>query len=119
MQELEVENPIYRCEDGDEVLQALQSKQPSERPARPAVILLDLNLPGTDGRQVLKKIKQNEELQEIPVVVLTTSSSPNDIDFCYRQGANGYLVKPMEMEDLLVTIRAFIQYWLEANVSPA
>lgn len=120
MQELEVQNPIHRCEDGSEILEFLQQGQ---RPnaalsAQPAVILLDLNLPGIDGRQVLSHLKQTESLQKIPVVVLTTSMNPSDIDFCYRQGANGYLVKPMEMDDLETTIRAFIRFWLEVNTSP-
>ena len=120
MQDLAVPNPVHRCEDGGEVLEFLRriQHQPEVSAANPTVILLDLNLPGIDGRQVLTTIKQDKRLQTIPVVVLTTSMNPNDVEFCYREGANGYLVKPMEMEDLETTIRAFIRFWLETNLSP-
>ena len=120
MRELNVQNPIYRCEDGREILEFLQIDKNELRPPKsmPAVILLDLNMPGIDGRQVLTLLKQDEAFQEIPVVVLTTSMNPQDIDFCYQQGANGYLIKPMDMDDLETTIRAFIGFWLEVNIPP-
>ncbi len=119
MQKLDVTTPIHRCEDGEAVIEFLQMEQPiSAQAPKPAVILLDLNLPGVDGRQVLTRIKQSETFQTIPVVVLTTSMNPSDIDFCYRQGANGYLIKPMEIEDLETTIRGFIGFWLEINIPP-
>lgn len=119
MHKLDVTTPIHRCEDGEAVLEFLQMEKPVPTLApKPAVILLDLNLPGVDGRQVLTRLKQDETFQTIPVVVLTTSVNPTDIDFCYRQGANGYLIKPMEIEDLETTIRGFIGFWLEVNIPP-
>lgn len=151
MLDLAVENPIHRCEDGDEILRFLKagelqsgqlqsgqlqsgelqsgglqmkriqsegSTRSTAQSQRPAVILLDLNLPGTDGRQVLAQLKQDAALQEIPIVVFTTSSNPSDIEFCYRHGANGYLIKPMDLDDLQTTLRGFIDYWLDLNVSP-
>jgi CheY-like chemotaxis protein len=118
MQRMQVQNPIHRCTDGDSVLDFLQSGTEESQPARPSVILLDLNLPGTDGRDVLEQLKQDESLREIPVVVFTTSSNPKDIEFCYQKGANGYLIKPMNAQALQRTVQAFVNYWLESNTPP-
>ncbi|MBH8564544.1 response regulator [Nostoc sp. CENA67] len=119
----------HRCTNGDEVLEFLR-QQKSDRPSigeapnssaiipRPSVILLDLNLPGIDGRDILERIKQDRSLKEIPIVVFTTSSNPRDIEYCYQKGANGYLVKPMNAQQLQKTIKAFVEYWLEANTPP-
>ncbi|MBW4520524.1 MAG: response regulator [Scytolyngbya sp. HA4215-MV1] len=126
MQQMEVKNPIYRCTNGDKVLDLLyrdESKEDSEAPAivaaAPSVILLDLNLPGTDGRDVLELLKQDQKFKKIPVVVFTTSSNPKDIEFCYQNGANGYLIKPVDLEELEKTVQAFVSYWLVTNTPPA
>ncbi|MBW4605454.1 MAG: response regulator [Calothrix sp. FI2-JRJ7] len=121
MQRFEVKNPIYRCSDGDELLNYLYHKGAYDNPRkapRPSVILLDLNLPGVDGRYVLERIKQDITFREIPIVVFTTSSNPEDIELCYQKGANGYLIKPMDYKELHNIMRAFVNYWLEANVAP-
>lgn len=121
MQRMQVQNPIYRCPDGDSVLDFLynEANSPDQKATvRPSVILLDLNLPGTDGRDVLKHLKQDQSLREIPIVVFTTSANPEDIEFCYEKGANGYLIKPMDSRQLQKTIQAFVDYWLEANIPP-
>ncbi|MCU0524415.1 MAG: response regulator [Elainella sp. Prado103] len=121
MQRMQVSNPIYRCPDGDSVLDFLHRVGDYQDPGiapRPSVILLDLNLPGTDGRDVLEQLKQDQCFKEIPIVVFTTSSNPKDIEFCYRKGANGYLVKPVSSQDLQKTVQAFVEYWLEANTPP-
>ncbi|RCJ26031.1 two-component system response regulator [Nostoc minutum NIES-26] len=129
MRRMAVKNPIYRCTNGDEVLEFLYSGGndaygKGEVPRnldvvpRPSVILLDLNLPGIDGRDILERLKQDRSFKEIPVVVFTTSSNPRDIEFCYQKGANGYLVKPMDAQELQKTIRAFVDYWLAANTPP-
>ena len=114
-------NPIYRCEDGEEVLDFMYREGDYREPElapRPGVILLDLNLPGTDGREVLAQVKQDANLQNIPVVIFTTSKNPKDIEFCYRHGANGYLIKPMDFTQLQTTIQMFVGFWLSANVPP-
>lgn len=121
MQRMEVQNPIYRCIDGEDALDYLNQQGIYANPTlapRPSVILLDLNLPGTDGRDVLEKLKQHSSFKEIPIVIFTTSSNPKDIELCYRKGANGYLVKPMNSEELQNIIRAFVKYWLEVNIAP-
>jgi CheY-like chemotaxis protein len=122
MRRMTVQNPIYRCTTGDEVLdflyQAGNYQSPDLAP-RPSVILLDLNLPGIDGRDVLERLKQDVSLREIPIIVFTTSANPKDIELCYQRGANGYLIKPMDSSELERTVQAFVEYWLEANTPPS
>lgn len=122
MRRMAVQNPIYRCTNGDEVLDLLYQAGNNEKSSvgiKPSVILLDLNLPGIDGRDILERLKQDTCFKEIPIVVFTTSSNPKDIELCYQKGANGYLVKPMDAQELQKTIQAFVAYWLEANTPPA
>lgn len=123
MRRMSVQNPIHRCTNGDEVLEFLyelgsEALRNSKVALRPSVILLDLNLPGIDGRDILDRLKQDKSFKEIPIVVFTTSSNPKDIELCYQKGANGYLVKPMDAQELKKTIQAFVDYWLEANMPP-
>lgn len=121
MKRMEVKNPIYRCIDGDEMFKFLYQKRDEQDAAaslKPSVILLDLNLPGLDGRYLLEQVKQDSTLQEIPIVVFTTSSNPKDIELCYQKGANGYLIKPMNSEELQKIIAAFVDFWLKSNTPP-
>jgi CheY-like chemotaxis protein len=114
-------NPVIRCTDGDEALDYLfragRFAAPAAAPA-PAVILLDLNLPGTDGRDVLDRVKADAGLRSIPVVVLTTSESPGDIALCYRAGASSYIIKPIRFDDFLKKVRALKEYWFETVALP-
>lgn len=121
MQQMRVQNPIHRCTNGDKVLDFVyQDGECGEQRSAPlpSVILLDLNLPGTDGREVLEQLKQDQNFREIPIVVFTTSSNPKDVEFCYQNGANGYLIKPVDLEELERTVQAFVDYWLQANIPP-
>lgn len=115
-------NPIYRCSNGDEALNFLYHSGEYADPVlapRPAMILLDLNLPGLDGRDVLGQIKQDTTLQTIPVVVFTTSSNPKDIEVCYQRGVNGYIIKPIDVSKLRQVIQFFIAYWFEFSILPS
>lgn len=121
LQKSDVANPIYRCTDGDEALDFLYHAgeyTDTGKAPRPSIILLDLNLPGTDGREVLEQIKQDDELKIIPVVVLTTSSNPKDIEVCYRYGVNGYILKPIDVKRLMKNIQVIIDYWFEVVMLP-
>ncbi|EKV01187.1 response regulator containing a CheY-like receiver domain and an HTH DNA-binding domain [Leptolyngbya sp. PCC 7375] len=121
MEDMAVANPIYRCTTGDKALDFLYrnlDKEAPENTARPSMILLDLNLPGTDGREVLERLKQDDQFREIPIVIFTTNSDPRDIKFCYRKGANGYLIKPVGTEKFEKAIQAFVNYWLHTNTPP-
>lgn len=121
MRQMRVRNPIHRCTNGDKVLDFVCQDgnygEQGELP-RPSVILLDLNLPGTDGREVLEQLKQNQSFREIPIVVFTTSSNPKDVEFCYQNGANGYLIKPVDSDELERIVQAFVDYWLQTNIPP-
>jgi len=114
-------NPVSRCSDGEEALDYLFSREayadPDSSP-RPGIILLDLNLPGTDGREVLSEMKQDEELRVIPVIVLTTSSDERDIQACYSHGANSYIQKPVDFEGFMRAMSRLKDYWFEVVVLP-
>ena len=111
-----VENPIFRCADGEEALDFLYRRGPfadTVRAPRPALILLDLNMPGTDGREVLAEIKTNASLRLIPVLILTTSAHDLDIEQCYRAGANSYIQKPVEVAEFFAAIVRIKEYWID------
>jgi len=114
-------NPIIRCEDGDEAIEYLFCRgryaPPAEAPI-PGIILLDLNLPGTDGHEVLTTLKSNGRLKKIPVIVLTTSCEKNDIDRCYQAGASSYICKPLDLSGLMNAIQRLKEYWFEIAVIP-
>lgn len=120
MEDMAVTNPIYRCTTGDKALEFLYREQDegTKENQRPSMILLDLNLPGTDGREILARLKQDDQFREIPIVIFTTNSDPKDIKFCYRKGANGYLIKPVRTERFEKAIQAFVDYWLNTNTLP-
>lgn len=115
-----LQNPVLRCEDGDQALSYLQGygKAVGWPATLPAIVLLDLNLPGTDGRTVLDTLKKDPLLHDIPVIIFSTSSSARDISDCYRLGANSYLTKPIEYKALEEKIRLTINYWLGASELP-
>jgi CheY-like chemotaxis protein len=113
-------NPVLRCADGDEALEYLQGygKHPAWPQYLPAIILLDLNMPGTDGRAVLEILKSDAHLRPIPVIIFSTSASNRDIEDCYRMGANSYMTKPIEYAVLEERIRLIMRYWLEESRLP-
>jgi CheY-like chemotaxis protein len=112
-----LQNPVLRCVDGDQALEYLQGygKHPAWPKSLPAIMLLDLNMPGTDGRAVLDIVKSDPRLHNIPVIIFTTSSNDRDIEDCYRLGANSYLTKPVSYAELEEKIRLTIDYWLGAS----
>ena len=114
-------NPINRCADGDDALDYLHHRgkySQLEKAPRPSVILLDLNLPGTDGRDVLTEIKSDENLKSIPVIVLTTSSDRRDIESCYRAGANSYVQKPVDLDGFMRAIQRLKDFWFHVVLLP-
>lgn len=115
-----LQNPVLRCEDGDQALEYLQGygKAAGWPTTLPAIVLLDLNLPGTDGREVLDVMKRDSRLHDIPVIIFSSSASDQDVSECYRLGANSYLTKPVEYSALENKVRLAINYWLEASELP-
>ncbi|MBD2329540.1 response regulator [Alkalinema sp. FACHB-956] len=105
-------NHIHWVEDGDSAMAYLhQEGEYSQRPL-PDIILLDLNLPGMDGREVLEAIKTDPHLRHIPVVVLTTSDNEVDILAAYQMSANCYITKPVDIHQFIQVIRLINDFWL-------
>jgi CheY-like chemotaxis protein len=114
-------NPIFRVTSGDAALDFLFRRGKFSDPAvapRPGLILLDLNLPGTDGREVLTEIKREDGLKSIPVVVLTTSTDERDIEACYQAGANSYVSKPVDIFKFVEAMQRLKDFWFEVVVFP-
>lgn len=114
-------NSIYHCEDGESALDYLHQRgdfAEGAKAPRPGLILLDLNLPGTDGYAVLRDIKQDESLASIPVIVLTMSTDEHDIQACYRAGANGYVKKPVDLDGFIQALGRLADYWFQIVVLP-
>lgn len=116
-----LKNQLFRCEDGDEALDYLHRRgadaDPESAP-RPGLVLLDLNMPGTDGRDVLKEIKADSDLKTIPVVVMTTSEDERDIDACCDYGANSYTVKPVDLGKFVEAVQRLRDDWFEIVILP-
>jgi len=108
---------IRRATSGEECLRLLGDNE-RERCTNPSLVLLDLNTPLSDGRDALRGIRQNERLRALPLVVLSTSSNPRDVEYCYAAGANAYHTKPVNYPDHLRTLRAIFDYWLTGVVLP-
>ena len=108
-------NDLRFVENGEELLDYLrhQGKYASGEVPRPGLILLDLNMPRKDGRTVLREIKSDPELRQIPVVVLTTSKADEDVFKSYDLGVNSYIVKPVTFEALVDILQTLEKYWFE------
>ena len=115
------EGQVHFVENGEELLDYLSRRgkysQPGSAP-RPGLILLDLNMPRKDGREVLRELKADSDLRRIPVVVLTTSQAHTDIERMYELGANTFISKPVQFEALVNVMRSLGQYWFEVVELP-
>ena len=105
-------NRLHIVRDGVAALAHLRREGPYAQVARPDLILLDLNLPRKDGRELLAEIKADPALRRIPVVVLTTSSADQDICKAYDLHANCYLTKPVELDEFIAVVRSIEDFWL-------
>jgi two-component system response regulator len=107
-------NHIEHVVSGEDAIEYLKdSKQ-----TKPGLILLDLNMPGMDGRRTLEIIKQQKGLKKIPVVILTTSDDERDVKACYELGANTYIQKPVDFDGLIAAIKQLKEYWFEIALLP-
>ena len=104
--------------DGTELIEYLQNPHREAKYPRPYIILLDLNMPRMDGLQVLEWIKSHPNYRTIPVVMYTTSRDQNDIQRCYRAGANSFMTKCSTFEDLVDKVKTFLKYWTETAELP-
>jgi CheY-like chemotaxis protein len=108
-------HPIVRARSGGAYLDQLQSS-PRNRDALPLLLLLDLHAPGDDGRDVLRQLRSDDALRNMPVVVLSASANPRDVEFCYANGANAYHVKPVDHALHLKVLQGIFAYWLGSAV---
>ncbi len=109
---------LYRVEDGVELMSYLKAEGKYQGSLRPHVILLDLNMPRKNGRQVLQEIKMDPNLRQIPIVILTTSKAEHDIKELYQSGAHSYIGKPLGFNQLVDVIKIFCRYWSETIELP-
>jgi CheY-like chemotaxis protein len=107
-----IENKIFVVDDGLEAMKFLKNEEKYMDVPKPDIILLDLNLPRKDGREVLKEIKEDEDLKLIPVVILTTSIAQEDILGTYKNNANCYITKPVDLDQFISVIQSIQDFWL-------
>ncbi len=116
--ENKVRNQLHVARDGEEALDFLYRRGAHADAPRPDLILLDLNLPKFDGREVLARIKEDEDLRSIPVVVLTTSDAEEDIVRSYRLHANAYVTKPVDFDRFLQVVRQIDDFFVSVVKLP-
>lgn len=109
---------LHRVEDGVEALEFLRRQNAHSDAVRPDLILLDLNLPRKDGREVLAEIKEDESLRLIPVLVLTTSRAERDILETYSLHANGYVTKPIDLDEFTEVVSSIQDFWFATAKLP-
>ncbi|MDP9149734.1 MAG: response regulator [Myxococcota bacterium] len=108
-----VRNRVHTTTDGVEAMQFLKREGPYADAPRPDLVILDLNLPNMDGREVLEAIKANGDLRSIPVVVVTSSEAETDIVRTYALNANAYVTKPLDLQQFLHVIGSIGDFWLD------
>ena len=113
-------NPLHRCENGQQALDYLfqRGQRRDDAMSMPGIVLLDLNMPGIDGRRVLAELKTDAKLRRIPVIIMTNSDAERDIDDCYQLGANSYIRKPLEWQAFANCIQRLKAYWFEVAILP-
>lgn len=110
---------LFRVRDGREAIRFLSRQDPYENAPRPRLVLLDINLPGTNGHQVLHHLKSMREGSFIPVVVFSSSVNPADLKEAYEKGANAYVRKPMDLNELVGTVERLTSVWLRLTATAA
>ena len=118
LKDAKVSNKLHVVEDGVAALDFLYRRDGYDTAPRPDLILLDLNLPRKNGREVLEEIKQDEHLKTIPVVILTTSQAEEDVVRAYRLHANCYIAKPVDFAQFNKIVRSIKEFWLSIVTLP-
>jgi CheY-like chemotaxis protein len=118
LSEGEMTHRLSVVRDGELAIKFLSRESPYEKAERPQLILLDINLPKLNGREVLDFIKKNDKLKQIPVVMLTTSSAPSDIIDAYNKQANCYITKPVDLEEFVDALYSFEKFWFSVVQLP-
>lgn len=121
-EESRLTNPVDFVTDGEELMDYLKRRGKFEHLSKeelPGIILLDLNMPKKDGRTALREIREDEALRNIPIVVLTTSKSEEDILRTYNLGVNSFITKPVTFDGLVDVVKVLGKYWIEIVAIPA
>lgn len=118
LEESKLKNTLYTVVDGQEALDFLYKKGEYANVPRPDLILLDLNMPRVDGREVLKIVKEDHDLRSIPVVILTTSKAEEDILKSYNLHANCYITKPLDLDKFIEVVHAIENFWISIVALP-
>jgi len=113
LKDAKVHNRLWAVQDGVEALAFLRREEPFQAVPRPDLILLDLNLPRVDGREVLREVKKDPQLRCIPTVILTSSEAEIDILKAYDLHANCYVTKPVDLDQFIKVVRSIESFWLE------
>jgi two-component system, chemotaxis family, response regulator Rcp1 len=114
-----VPNNLTVAEDGVQALEFLRNQGVYDHAARPDLILLDLNLPKKDGRQVLSEIKEDHDLKSIPVLILTTSHAEEDVSRSYALHANCYITKPFDLDEFIQIVKIIERFWMGVVLLPS
>ncbi|MGB9937524.1 MAG: response regulator [Methanobacterium sp.] len=117
--DFKIKNKLYIAEDGLKAMEFLKNKDRYADAPKPDIILLDLNLPRKDGRKVLKEIKEDDDLKLIPVVILTTSDAEEDIINTYKNNANCFITKPVDLDHFISVIKSIEDFWLNKVKLPS
>jgi CheY-like chemotaxis protein len=112
LKDSKMNNELFMVDDGEKAMSFLRKQGKYKDVPRPDLILLDLNLPKKDGREVLEEIKQDEDLKRIPVVILTISKSEEDIVKSYNLHANCYITKPIDLNQFMKVVKSIDDFWL-------
>jgi len=124
MEETGLKGHVHLVTNGEELMDYLHKRGiygNGKAAQRPAIIILDLNMPKKDGRHVIPELKLDPVLRTIPIIVFTTSSSPEDIQYCYENGASSFIIKPGDFQSLTRLIQSIWDYWLgtvQLNTDP-
>ena len=110
---------LHVARDGEEAMEFLRHQGSFADAPRPDLILLDLNMPGKDGREVLAEVKSDAVLRSIPVVILTTSNAETDVHQAYDLHANAYMIKPMGYDDFVKVVQGITDYWCSLTTLPS
>lgn len=117
--EAKIRNHIRVVRDGEQALAYLKKEAPYADVLKPDIILLDINLPKVDGKEVLHVLKNDSLLKTIPVVMLTTSSAESDVHDSYANHANSYVIKPVDLDKFMEVIRSIEEYWISIVKLPS
>lgn len=118
LENTKMHNNLHVAVDGEEAMAFLRKKGKYKNTPYPDIIMLDLNMPKKDGREVLAEIKADEYLRKIPVVILTTSSAEEDVLKAYNLHANCYITKPIDLNQFLKVVKSIEDFWLSIVVLP-